>query len=90
MIKRLSKCVREYKLPSVLTVAFIIGEAIIECLIPFLTANLVDKLSAGADISGEIANGVENGSSDKGIGVIVLLAVFRLGKDKAVSIQNCA
>ena len=58
MIKRLSKCVREYKLPSVLTVAFIIGEAIIECLIPFLTANLVDKLSAGADISTVIKTGV--------------------------------
>ncbi len=49
---------REYKKPTVLTLIFIMGEAIIECLIPFLTANLVNRLEAGGDISGVIKSGV--------------------------------
>ena len=44
MIKRLAKCVREYKLPAVLTLIFILGEAIIETLIPFITADLIGNI----------------------------------------------
>ena len=44
MIKNLLSCVREYKKPTILTFIFIIGEVIIECLIPFITANLVNKM----------------------------------------------
>ena len=37
MIKRLSKCVREYKKLSIVTLLFMVGEAAIECVIPFIT-----------------------------------------------------
>lgn len=51
MIKRLAKCIREYKLPTILTLVFIIGETVIETLIPFTTANLVNNIKAGAEMS---------------------------------------
>ena len=50
MIKRLMGCVREYKLPSILTLIFIIGEVIIEVFIPFITADLVNSIKAGAEM----------------------------------------
>ena len=37
MIKTLAKSIREYKLPSILTLIFIMGEVIIEVLIPSIT-----------------------------------------------------
>ncbi|MBQ9930791.1 MAG: ABC transporter ATP-binding protein [Firmicutes bacterium] len=42
MIKRLSKSIRQYKRQSVLTPVFVIGEVILEVLIPFLMADLID------------------------------------------------
>ncbi len=50
MLKRLFRCVREYRLPSILTLVFIIGEAVIECLIPFITSQLVNRIEAGAGV----------------------------------------
>ena len=50
MTKRLMGCVREYKLPSILTLIFIIGEVIIEVFIPFITADLVNKIKDGAEM----------------------------------------
>ena len=50
MLKRLAQCVREYKTPALLTLAFIIGEAVIEALIPFTTANLVNEIKAGVEM----------------------------------------
>ncbi|MBQ4067786.1 MAG: ABC transporter ATP-binding protein [Lachnospiraceae bacterium] len=49
MILRLTKCIREYIIPTILTLIFIIGEVIIECLIPFITAYLVNRIKAGAE-----------------------------------------
>ena len=51
MIKTLAKSIREYKLPSILTVFFMIGEVIIEVLIPFITADLVNNIKAGVEMS---------------------------------------
>ena len=48
MLKRLLRCVREFKKPTVLTLIFIVGESVIETLIPFITANLVNQIKAGA------------------------------------------
>ena len=48
MFKRLAACVREYKLPALLTFVFIVCEAVIETFIPFITANLVNQIEAGA------------------------------------------
>ena len=58
MFKRLLGCVREYKKPTILTLIFIIGESIIETLIPFTTAALVNKIKAGAELSSVIKTGV--------------------------------
>ncbi len=44
MIKRLIACIREYKKPTILTLIFIVGEAVIETLIPFLTADMIDRI----------------------------------------------
>ena len=68
MLKRLLKCVREYKLPTIITLIFIVGEVVIEVFIPFITANLVNEIKAGADV-GEI---VKTG------GLLAALAVLSL------------
>lgn len=50
MIRKLLSCVREYKTPTILTFIFIMGEAVIECLIPFITANLVNMIKTGSEM----------------------------------------
>ena len=59
---RLIKCLREYKKPTVLTLIFIIGEAIIETLIPFITANLI--------------NGIQTGISMKRVAVLGIILIL--------------
>ena len=68
MLKRLAKCVREFKKPTVLTLIFIIGEAVIECIIPFVTTRMVNRIQAGTGISEILKIG----------GVLILLAVLSL------------
>ena len=53
MLKRLASCVREFKKPTILTLIFIMGEAIIEVLIPFITAELVNRIKSGV-VMGEL------------------------------------
>ena len=48
MLKRFIKSVREYKLPTILTLIFIVGEVVIEAVIPFITADLVNCIKDGA------------------------------------------
>ena len=48
MLKRLAKCVREYKLAAILTLVFIVGEALIETQIPTIMADLVNGIKDGA------------------------------------------
>lgn len=50
MIKRLAKSVREYKKPTILTLVFIVAEVIIEVLIPFITANLVNIIKNNPNV----------------------------------------
>lgn len=50
MIKRLAACIREYKTPTILTLLFIVGEAVIETFIPFITADMVNKIKYGVDM----------------------------------------
>lgn len=68
MIKTLSKSIREYKLPSILTLIFISLEVLIEVSIPFITANLVNNIKYGAPIEDVVKTG----------GALVLLALFSL------------
>ncbi len=58
MIKRLMACIKEYKKPTVLTFIFLIGEVIIECLIPFITADLVNKLKYNMEIKALLITGI--------------------------------
>ena len=59
MLKRLLQCVREYKAPTILTLIFITGEAVIECLIPFLTSDLINKFGDnGVELSSLITIGL--------------------------------
>ena len=53
MLKRLLRSVREFKTPTIITLIFIVGESIIETLIPFITANLVNRIKGGAAL-GEV------------------------------------
>ena len=49
MLKTLLGCVREYKKPTILTLIFIVGEAFIETLIPFITARLISDIQMGSE-----------------------------------------
>ncbi len=51
MIKKLAKSIREYKTPSIITMLLMVGEVVIECLIPFITARLVNQINAGVEIT---------------------------------------
>ncbi len=53
MIKKLARCIREYKKPTVLTLFLMIGEAIVETLIPFVTATfLINRIQTdGKDLA---------------------------------------
>ncbi len=68
MIKKILKSVREYKNISILTLAFIMGEAILECIIPFITADLMNKIKDGIDTASLLSRG----------GLLVLMALLSL------------
>ena len=68
MFKRLAACVREYKLPTLLTFIFIVGEVIIEAFIPFLTADLVNQIQNGTEMREVYRIG----------GLLILMAVLSL------------
>ena len=53
MIKTLMKSIREYSLCSVLAPLIIAGEVVVECIIPFVTAQLVRKIEENSGM-GEI------------------------------------
>lgn len=44
MVKTLSKSIREYKKDSIMSVIYIVFEVIMECIIPFILANLVNGI----------------------------------------------
>ncbi len=58
MLRKLAGCVREYKKPTVVTLVLIVLEAIIETFIPFITAHLVNRIKAGAEVGEILMNGV--------------------------------
>ncbi|MBQ8212489.1 MAG: ABC transporter ATP-binding protein [Clostridia bacterium] len=68
MLKRLVKCVREYKKYVILTLVFIVAEAIIETMIPFITANLINEIKTGAEMNVILRYG----------GLLVVMAVLSL------------
>ena len=51
MFRTLLKSVREYKTPSILAPLFIAAEVVVECIIPFITAELINNIENGCDIT---------------------------------------
>lgn len=50
MVKTLSKSIREYKKDSIMSVIYIVFEVIMECIIPFILANLVNGIRSNIPI----------------------------------------
>lgn len=68
MIKRLAGCIREYKKPTIITLVLIVLETVIETAIPFITADLVNRIKAQVGIEEVIQTGV----------ILALLAIVSL------------
>ena len=58
MLRKLMGCVREYKKVSILTPILMVGEVVMECLIPFVVAELVNQIKAGCEISVIVKHGL--------------------------------
>ena len=68
MIKRLLKSVREYKKASILSPLLVAGEVVFECIIPLLTAGLINNISRGCGMDIIIKYGL----------ALIVLAMFSL------------
>ncbi|HHW66502.1 ATP-binding cassette domain-containing protein [Defluviitalea raffinosedens] len=68
MIRDLARSVREYKKVSIITPILISMEVVIECIIPFITAALVNEIKAGCGLNTIIKYGV----------LLILMAFFSL------------
>ena len=58
MIKQLLKSVREYKKPTIITFILMVCEVVIEVIIPFITAELVNAIKAGAQMDEVVRTGL--------------------------------
>lgn len=58
MIKEISKSIREYKKTSIATPVLVSIEVVIECIIPFLIAKLVNEIKSGCELSLIIKYGI--------------------------------
>ena len=68
VMKKLAGCIREYKIQTILSPLFIALEVLIEVVIPFITAKLIDSIEMKSDISVIAKFG----------GILVLLAMLSL------------
>ncbi len=68
MLKKLAQSIREYKLSSMLSFLFITLEAVIECFIPFITADLINRIESGVDMGIILSTG----------GLLVVMAIASL------------
>ena len=59
MVKTLARSVREYKKPALLTPLLVSVEVVLECIIPFIIADLVNDMQAGCDLSTIVNYGIE-------------------------------
>ena len=57
-VKTILKSLRDNKKPTILTLIFIVGEVFLEVLIPFITADLVNRIQAGAQVPEIIEKGL--------------------------------
>ena len=68
MVKLLQKSLREYRGVSILTPILVSLEVVMECIIPFITARLVNEIKAGCSIDEILRIG----------GLLVLMAALSL------------
>jgi len=68
LIKTLSKCIREFKGVSIATPILVSLEVVLECIIPFIIAELVNNIDRGCDITVILKYG----------GILVVMAVLSL------------
>ena len=66
--RKLLPSVREFKRPAIVTIVLIVLEVLIEVVIPFLTADMVNAIKDGAPLAGVVKTGL----------FLVLLAVLSL------------
>ena len=59
MLKVLARSVREFKRLSILTPILVLGEVVMECIIPFTIANLVNEMQAGCGMDVIVRYGAE-------------------------------
>ena len=59
MVKTLARSIREFKKPAILTPLLVTCEVILECIIPFVIANLVNEMQAGCGMDVIIRYGVQ-------------------------------
>ena len=57
MIRKLMKSIRQYKKQSILSLIFIIGEVILEVVIPFITADMVNNFSSDPQMGSILRTG---------------------------------
>ncbi len=58
MLKRFVSCIREYKMHTILTPILMIGEVVCECIIPVITARLINSINAGCELGDIIRYGL--------------------------------
>lgn len=68
MLKRLARCIGEYKKTALMTPLLMVGEVVIECLMPFIVANLINQIKAGCEITEIVKIG----------GILFVMALFSL------------
>lgn len=92
MIRKLAKSIREYKKPSIITMILMVGEVLIECLIPIIIANLVNKIAASEETGLEMIDLLKTGLLLVGLAILSLgcggLAAFTCAKASAGFAKN--
>ncbi len=58
MFKQILRCAKEYKKPTLFTFGLMVLEVIIECFIPFITADLINKVEQGTDMAVVVRTGI--------------------------------
>lgn len=59
MIKTLARSIREFKKTAILTPLLVIVEVVLECIIPFVIANLVNEMQAGCGMDVIVRYGIQ-------------------------------
>ena len=77
--RKLTESVREYKTAAVVTPLLVLGEVVFEVMIPLYTADLIDAIKSGADLSQILSTG----------GVLALMALVSLAFGAAAGL-TCA